>query len=121
MTDLERFREALERQRSRLLEASRDSRYKPPTDLASASLALAGDGASAAEMVAEILDLSGDGMKVAIAAGPPVRVGQTCSLLFEPDSGESFALLGEVRWVESSAFITVFGIALLQATCSPHV
>ena len=121
--DLERFRQALERRRSQLLEASRSSRYRPPTDLATAQVSLPGEGAGSTPILAEILDLSGDGLRVAISPGPNLRVGQICLLRFEPESGDGFHLTGEVRWVEASAHIVVFGIRLLvlEADTTPQV
>ncbi|MEB3199190.1 MAG: PilZ domain-containing protein [Synechococcaceae cyanobacterium] len=119
-SDLDRFREALERQQSELQEAARDTRFKPPTDLASALLLF--DGASGSDssepIVGDILDLSSGGMRVAILVGFEVQVGQICSLRFDPSSGEHYQLRGEVRWVDRSSYITVFGLCLNQASCS---
>jgi hypothetical protein len=118
-SDLERFRQALHREQQHLVEASRASRFKPPTDLTSAELSLLGDdGSSSAPITAEILDLSGDGMKIAISPGPDLREGQICLLRFQPNASEGYQLRGAVRWLEASTFILVFGIQLLVTTSS---
>lgn len=118
--DLERFCQALVREHEHLLEASRSSRFRPPTDLATAQLCLQGDdGNPGLAIVAEILDLSGDGMKIAITPHHDVRVGRICLLRFQPKSGDGYQLRGEVRWLEASDFILVFGIRLLAAE-SPY-
>ena len=114
-SDFERFRQTLDQEHEQLLEASRSSRFRPPTDLATARLTLLGDATDAEPVVAEILDLNGDGMKIAITPGPSVRVGQLCLLRFEPRAGLGFQLKGEVRWVQTNTFIQVFGILLLAA------
>lgn len=48
-------------------------------------------------IVAEILDLSGDGMKIAITPQHDIRVGEICQLRFQPQSGDGYQLRGEVR------------------------
>lgn len=117
-SDLERFRQALNRERQLLMEASRSSRFRPPTNLATAQLSLLSDDQISEPIFAEILDLSGDGMRIAISPGPDLRVGQICLLRFQPETGDSFQLQGEVRWLETSNFILVFGIVLLTAELS---
>ncbi|MEB3362117.1 MAG: PilZ domain-containing protein [Synechococcaceae cyanobacterium] len=120
-SDLERFRQALDREHQHLLEASRSSRFRPPTDLATAQLSLLSDDQISEPIFAEILDLSGDGVRIAISPGPDLRVGQICLLRFQPEAGDSFQLRGEVRWLEASSLILVFGILLLTAEASvPH-
>jgi hypothetical protein len=117
--DLERLRQALEQQRIQLLEASRSSPYRPATDLASAEMSRVGEGAERTPILAEILDFSGDGMRIAISPSPSVRVGETYLLRFQPQSGSGFHLTGEVRWVETSPYILVFDIRLLAADATP--
>lgn len=118
-SDLERFRQALHREQEHLVQASRSSRFRPPTDLTTAELSLlADDGSGSAPIAAEILDLNDDGMKIAISPGPELRAGQIILLRFQAVSGEGYQLRGAVRWLETSNFILVFGIQLLAAASS---
>lgn len=112
---LDGFREALDRLEHRLQEASRPSRYKPVDDLSLARI-LFGDPASAAPVVGEILDLSRDGMKIALAVSQEVEVDQPCHLLVGHPDRECYELAGTVRWVDRNPYITVFGLALREAT-----
>ena len=109
------FRAALESLQSRLDAASRPSRFKPVEDLSLARI-LFGEVPSGAPVVGEILDLSRDGMKIALAVSQSVDVDQTCHLLVGPPDGECYQLLGTVRWVDRNPYITVFGLALKDAT-----
>ncbi len=109
------FRAALESLQSRLDEASRPSRFKPIEDLSLARI-LFGEVPSGAPVVGEILDLSRDGMKIALSVSQSVEVDQTCHLLVGPPDGECYQLMGTVRWVDRNPYITVFGLALMDAT-----
>ena len=111
---LDSFRAALEDLRHRLEEASRPSRFKPTEDLSLARLRL-GDH-RAQEVVGEIVDLSPNGLKIALAAGQPVEVDQTCHLQVGAPGRDFYELLGTVRWVDRNPYITVFGLALRDAT-----
>lgn len=111
-SDLDRFRRAFYRDRPQLLETSHMSRYRPP-DPATAELSLVNDDSETASVLAEILDLSGDGMKIAIGPGAGIQVGQICLLKLQQETGDNFQLRGQVRWVETSTYILVFGILLL--------
>jgi len=112
---LDGFRDALERLQHRLEEANRPSRFKPVEDLSLARI-LFGDRSGAAPVVGEILDLSRDGMKIALAVSHPVEVDQDCHLLVGPPESECYELHGTVRWVDRNPYITVFGLALRDAT-----
>jgi hypothetical protein len=112
--DLERFREAFRRLEERLREATRSTRFKPPTDLATARIQLKST-AAAEGVLAEVLDLSLDGMKIAIEAGHDLEVGQPCKVAIGDGEGETYALAGTVRWIEESSYIIVFGISLDSA------
>lgn len=121
---LESFKQSLARLRGSLEEASRNARFKPPTDLAAGALHLLPPGRSYSPesappggegIVAEILDVSSEGMKLAISDGQTVQTGQGCHLTVSCGPSERFALGGTVRWVEQSSFITVFGIQLSWA------
>jgi hypothetical protein len=112
--DLERFRNAFHRMEKRLQEATRSNRFKPPTDLASARIHLKSP-ASSEGVLAEVLDFSLDGMKLAIQAGHSLEVDQTCRITIGDPEGETYALRGNVRWLEQSSYITVFGLSLESA------
>jgi hypothetical protein len=109
------FRAALESLQSRLDAASRPSRFKPVEDLSLARI-LFGEVPSGPPVVGEILDLSRDGMKIALEVSQTVELDQTCHLLVGPPDGECYQLLGTVRWVDRNPYITVFGLALRDAT-----
>jgi hypothetical protein len=106
---------ALERLQHRLEEATRPTRFKPIEDLSLARI-LIGDPRAARPVVGEILDLSPDGMKIALAVSQPVEVDQLCNLLVGAPEGECYELVGTVRWVDRNPYITVFGLALEDAT-----
>ena len=84
--DLERFREASRRLEERLQEASRSDRFKPPTGLATARLHQASIGASEG-VPGEVLDLSVDGLKMAIHASHALAVGQNWSVVVGDGEG----------------------------------
>jgi hypothetical protein len=112
--DLERFRSAFRRLEKRLQEATRSNRFKPPTDLATARIHLASTSSSEG-LAGEVLDLSLDGMKIAIEAGHDMHVGQQCNIAIGDGEGEAYSLVGNVRWIENTSYITVFGISLDSA------
>jgi hypothetical protein len=117
--DLDQFREAFRLQEERLQTASRSSRFKPPTDLATARITFEGiDGGK--EILGEVLDLSSEGMKVAIEIGINLKVDQPCKMILGTGIDESYSLWGTVRWVEQSAYITVFGVLLESARLLTH-
>ncbi len=112
--DLERFRDAFRRLERRLEEASRSDRYKPPTGLATARFHL--ESMRPAEGVfAEVLDLSADGLKIAIEAGHQPAVGQTCNVVVGDGEGETYDLKGTIRWIEATSYISVIGLSLDSA------
>ncbi len=112
---LDGFRAALERLQHRLEEATRPSRFKPVEDLSLAQIVF-GDPPQPPAVVGEILDLSRDGMKIALSVSQPVEVDQRCQLLVGPPEAECYELMGTVRWVDRNPYITVFGLALQDAT-----
>jgi hypothetical protein len=111
---LERFREAFRRLEERLQEASRSDRFKPPTGLATARLHLKATEASEG-VLGEVLDLSVDGMKMAVEAGQDLAVGQPCSVVVGDGEGETYDLRGTVRWIEATNYISVIGLSLDSA------
>ncbi len=112
--DLERFRESFRRLEERLQEASRSDRFKPPTGLATARLHLEPMEASEG-VIGEVLDLSLDGMKMAIEASHDLKVGQHCSVVVGDGEGETYDLRGTVRWIEATSYISVIGLSLDSA------
>jgi hypothetical protein len=112
---LDGFRVALERLQHRLEKATRPSRFKPVEDLSLAQIAF-GDPPQPLAVVGEILDLSRDGMKIALAVSQAVEVDQRCHLLVAPPEAECYELMGTVRWVDRNRYITVFGLALQDAS-----
>lgn len=113
-SDQERFKLALTQLQGHLLEVSRPDRYKPDENFALASVCFGVDGDFGAPSVGEILDVSLDGMKIALGVGPLLEAEQACRIVVQ-GQGQTYELLGRVRWVEASPFITVFGVALDQA------
>jgi hypothetical protein len=112
--DLERFRQAFRRLEERLQEASRSDRFKPPTGLATARLHMESMGVPAG-VLGEVLDLSLDGIKMAIEAGHHLAVGHHCSVVVGDGEGETYDLRGTVRWIEATSYISVVGLSLDSA------
>ncbi len=112
--DLEQFRVAFRRLEERLQAASRSDRFKPPTGLATARLHQESMGA-AEGVLGEVLDLSVDGMKLAIEASHDLEVGQHCSVVVGDGEGETYDLRATVRWIEATSYISVIGLSLDSA------
>lgn len=110
--DLIRFRNALEDQRDQLEQASRPSRFKPPTDLTLVEIQLgtAPDQAERSPVVGEIVDISADGMKIALSGAHQIDLNQKCRIRAGNPTATMYCLAGNVRWVDSHPRITVFGI-----------
>ncbi|WP_259725934.1 PilZ domain-containing protein [Synechococcus sp. CS-1332] len=66
-------------------------------------------------VLGEVLDLSVDGMKVAIEAGHDLTVGHHCSVVVGDGEGETYDLTGIVRWIEATSYISVIGLSLNSA------
>jgi hypothetical protein len=105
---------ALESLQPFLDHSSRPQRFKPTQHLSIARI-LFDELVDATPVVGEILDLSRDGIKIALAVSQPVEVDQTCHLLVGRPDGACHRLLGHVRWVERNPYITVLGLALRDA------
>lgn len=108
--DLDRYRLALQRLQHLLEQGARADRFKPPENFALAQVRF-GD-ASAAPLTGEIVDISPDGMKLALEGGHPIAVGEPCRLDIRAEGKEWFELQGLVRWVDSHPLITVIGLQL---------
>ena len=114
---LERFRQVLQDLQELLEQATRSERYKPSEDLSLARVRI-GDAPAAIDAIGEILDLSADGIKIALGASHPVEVDQRCRLNVGATGSPTYALLGRVRWVERNPYITVFGLSLEDVSTS---
>jgi hypothetical protein len=108
--DLIRLRAALEVLQDQLQQASRPSRFKPPTDLSLVEIEIGCDEAGESPLTGEILDISADGMKVALSGAHPIAVNQICRIRAGNPDSTMYRLTGNVRWVDSHPLITVFGI-----------
>jgi hypothetical protein len=116
--DLQRFQQAFRRLEERLQQASRSDRFKPPSGLATARLHTEPMGVSAGvlvEVLVEVLDLSVDGMKMAIEASHHLCVGHHCRVMVGDGEGETYDLRGTVRWIEATSYISVIGLSLDSA------
>jgi hypothetical protein len=112
--DLQRFQQAFRRLKERLQQASRSDRFKPPSGLATARLHTEPMGVSAG-VLAEVLDLSVDGMKMAIEASRHLCAGHHCRVMVGDGEGETYDLRGTVRWIEATSYISVIGLSLDSA------
>jgi len=112
--DLERFRQALDRLQAQLVATPRPSRFKPTSHLMQAEVCLEED-IDGEPAMGEILDLSPDGMKIAMDTSVALEPDQLCQLVVTTDDEETFHLKGTVRWVEAHPYITVFGVEFVGA------
>jgi len=64
---------------------------------------------------AEVLDLSAEGLTIAIEAGHPPAVGQHGSVVVGDREGETSDLRDTVRWIEATSYISVIGLSLDSA------
>ena len=62
-----------------------------------------------------MLDLSADGLKIAIEAGHQPAIGQPCSVVVGDGEGETYDPRGTVRWIEATSYISVIGLSLDSA------
>jgi hypothetical protein len=110
-TDLTRFRTALHRLQDQLEHASRPSRFKPPVNLR--LVRVVPDPATETEPLAgEIVDLSPEGMKIALSGRHDLQVDQPCRILAGSPATTVYDLTGTIRWIDTHPLITVFGIRL---------
>lgn len=87
----------------------KQQRYAPVGPLARARVSF--DGGVTGE-VADVVDLSFNGLRLAVAACCTCREGDRCTIEISPDGAMLLSLDAEVRWVKTHPFITVFGVLL---------
>ena len=90
-------------------ERRRDSRYVPSGPLSRAKVKLPCEDQI---QDADVVDLSVNGIRLALAAGAQCREGDRCQILIAPHEGTTWTLDGEIRWVTHHPYITVFGVLL---------
>jgi hypothetical protein len=112
--DLAAFRTAL-RQQNGLYPAEdrrQDPRYTPVGPLARASVRL---GQLSVPVDADVVDLSLNGLRLAVPPQVMPEPGMSCKIQLTPDGTRMLQLQGQIRWVERHALITVFGVQLGSA------
>ena len=70
------------------------------------------EGGEATEATCEILELSAEGVNIAIKGESAVRQGQHGRLLIGPPEGDHYELPVDVSWVQPAAPIAVLGLSL---------
>lgn len=84
-------------------------RYAPSESLSKASVQFRlGPG----RWDADVIDLSPNGIRLALPPGETFREGERCQILISPNPSTIWALEGEIRWVTLHPYITVFGVLL---------
>jgi hypothetical protein len=79
--------------------------------LAKAKVCLA--AASALDQIdADVIDLSSNGLRLAVHAGATPAIGMTCRIQLSPDGQRVLQVRGQIRWVEHHPLIIVFGVQL---------
>lgn len=112
--DLAAFRTAL-RQQNGLVPAEdrrQEPRYTPVSHLARARVSV---GPASPPVDADVVDLSLSGLRLAVPPDVQPEPGMSCTIQLTPDGNRILKLLGEIRWVERHALITVFGVQLGSA------
>lgn len=112
--DLAAFRTAL-RQQTGLVPAEdrrQEPRYTPVGHLARARVSV---GPASPLVDADVVDLSLNGLRLAVAPDVQPKPGTACTIQLTPNGSRILKLQGEIRWVERHALITVFGVQLSSA------
>jgi hypothetical protein len=113
--DLAAFRTALRLQNGLVPAEDRrqEPRYTPVGPLARAKVVLS---ASAGPIDADVVDLSLNGLRLAVPPDALPETGLSCGIQLTPDGRRILQLQGEIRWVERHPLITVFGVLLESDT-----
>lgn len=75
------------------------------------------EGGEDPDTTCEILELSREGVNIAIKGGKAVHKGQHGRLLIGPPEGDHYELPVDVAWVEAASSIAVLGLAIPSAQC----
>ena len=112
--DLAAFRTALRQQNGVLPaeERRQESRFTPVGPLARARVRL---GLVSVPVDADVVDLSLNGLRLAVPPQVMPEPGMSCKIQLTPDGTRMLQLQGQIRWVERHALITVFGVQLGSA------
>lgn len=70
------------------------------------------EGGEGEDATCEILELSSEGVNIAISKGRAVRQGQHGRLLIGSPEGDHYELPVDVSWVEPEASFSVLGLSL---------
>lgn len=109
--DLVIFRKAIHQ--LEVLEPSNDRRFQrrftPVGPLSRATVRFSGEEPGEE---ADVVDLSFNGLRLAVSTCCRCQEGDRCTIELSPDGSTVLCLDGEVRWVKSHPFITVFGVLL---------
>lgn len=84
-------------------------RYTPTGALSQARVRI---GSANEVLDADVVDLSPNGMRLAVGTGVACKEGDPCTIMLELIAGQRIQLTGEVRWTKHHPFITVFGVLL---------
>ena len=88
-----------------------EPRFTPIGPLAKAKVCLA--AASALDQIdADVIDLSSNGLRLAVHAGATPAIGMTCRIQLCPDGRRILQVRGQIRWVEHHPLIIVIGVQL---------
>jgi hypothetical protein len=91
-----------------------DPRFTPVGPLAKAKVAWAALS-DLDQIDADVIDLSQNGLRLAVHAGATPAPGMTCRIQLSPDGQRVLQVRGQVRWVEHHPLIIVFGVQLDSA------
>jgi len=86
-----------------------ESRFAPSGPLSRARVCLKGEQHW---RDADVVDLSANGMRLAVAAGALCREGESCTIAISLSEQRELRLSGDIRWVQPHRAITVFGVLL---------
>ena len=113
--DLAAFRMALRQQNGVLPAEDRrqEPRYTPVGHLARALVRL---GRASSPVDADVVDLSLNGLRLAVPPDERPEPGMSCQIALTPDGSRMLELRGEIRWVERHTLISVFGVQLDSGT-----
>jgi len=86
-----------------------EKRYAPTGAFEQASVRFSRDTAC---KQADVIDLSPNGIRLALPPSEKLQEGQRCQIIITPNPSTAWKLEGEIRWVTPHPYITVFGVLL---------